>query len=111
MKTFVARIALLSLLLLAASAQAQQNYYVDVTNNTGYSVLYIYVSPGDAQTWEEDVLGDQVLLDGESTRVELNGYRSSIFDIRLVDEDGDTYTFMGVDVATQDLTVTLADLD
>jgi hypothetical protein len=34
-----------------------------------------------------------------------------MFDIRLVDEDGDKYTFWNVDVSKRDLTVTLDDLD
>ena len=94
-----------------ASVQAQQNYYVDVTNRTGYTIMYMYVSPGDAKSWEEDVLGRDVLRSGATKRVNLYGYRSPIFDIRLVDEDGDTYTFWNVDVSRHDLVVTLADLD
>ena len=94
-----------------ASAQAQQNYYVDITSQTGYTIMYMYVSPGEARTWEEDVLGHQVLRSGHTTRVTLRGYRSPIFDIRLVDEDGDTYTFWNVDVSRHDLVVTLANLD
>ncbi|MEE4330056.1 MAG: hypothetical protein V2J10_04260 [Wenzhouxiangella sp.] len=94
-----------------SSAQAQENYYVDVTNRTGFTILFMYVSPGDAQTWEEDVLGDDVLPTGSTQRVNLHGYRSPIFDIRLVDEDGDTYTFWNVDVSRNDLVVTLADID
>jgi hypothetical protein len=43
--------------------------------------------------------------------VNLTGYKSPVFDIRLVDEDGDKYTFWNVDVSKRDLTVTLADLD
>lgn len=100
-------LALLSL----STVQAQQNYYVDVTNRTGFTILYMYVSPGNARTWEDDVLGLDVLLSGSTQRVNLYGYRSPIFDIRLVDEDGDTYTFWNVDVSRQDLVVTLADLD
>lgn len=99
------------MLLACASVQAQQNYYVDITNQTGYTIMYVYVSPGDARTWEEDVLGRQVLRSGHTTRVTLRGYRSPIFDIRLVDEDGDTYTFWNVDVSRHDLVVTLAHLD
>ena len=109
-----ARAGMLVLLLTVigcASAQAQQNYYVDVTNRTGFTILYMYVSPADARNWEEDVLGDEVLGNGTSKRVNLYGYRSPVFDIRLVDEDGDTYTFWDVDVSRHDLVVTLADLD
>lgn len=102
---------LLLIFLGLASAQAQQNYYVDVTNRTGFTILYMYVSPGDAKNWEEDVLGKDILLSGRTQRVNLYGYRSPIFDIRLVDEDGDTYTFWNVNVSRSDLVVTLADLD
>ena len=109
------RRAAISFILLAllglSAAQAQQNYYVDVTNRTGFTIMYMYVSPGDARSWEEDVLGREVLRSGNTKRVNLYGYRSPIFDIRLVDEDGDTYTFWNVDVSRRDLVVTLADLD
>lgn len=113
MKTFTRNtLASMMLILLGlASVQAQQNYYVDVTNRTGFTIMYMYVSPGNARTWEEDVLGREVLRSGNTKRVNLYGYRSPIFDIRLVDEDGDTYTFWNVDVSRRDLVVTLADLD
>jgi len=111
MKLLIKGIGLLGLLLLVASVNAQQNYYVDVTNDTGYTILFLNVSPADAQSWEEDVLGAEVLMDGDTFRVQLNGYNSPIFDIRATDEDGDSYSFYGVNVAQQDLTVTLADLD
>ncbi|WP_239056611.1 hypothetical protein [Wenzhouxiangella limi] len=106
-------LALTGLLLLAVagSVQAQQNYYVDVTNQTGFTIFYLYVSPADAKDWEEDVLGSEVMLHGQTRRVTLNNYFSPIFDIRLVDEDGDTYTFWNVDVSLRDIVVTLADLD
>lgn len=94
-----------------ASVQAQQDYYVEVTNQTGYTIVYMYVSPGDARSWEEDVLGENVLPSGTTQRVNLYGYRSPVFDIRLVDEDGDTYTFWDVDISRHDLLVTLADID
>jgi hypothetical protein len=71
----------------------------------------MYVSPVKSDSWEEDVLGKDVLPASETRRVNLTGYRSPIFDIRLVDEDGDKYTFWNVDVSEQDITVTLDDLD
>lgn len=110
-KTLVSRYGFIMLwLFLVGSAQAA-DYYVDVSNQTGYTIIYLYVSPGDAQSWEEDVLGSDVLQSGTTQRVNLYGYNSPIFDIRLVDEDGDTYTFWNVNVATQDLLVTPGDID
>lgn len=113
MKRLSTRIGVLSLLVLLASTsvQAQQNYYIDVANNTGYTILFLNVSPADARNWEEDVLGDSVIYSGDTFRIELNGYNSPMFDIRAIDEDGDTYTFFGINAAEQDLNITLADLD
>ncbi len=74
-------------------------YYVDVTNNTGYTIYYLYVSPKSSDNWEEDVLGDDVLLNGSTQRVTLRGYSSPIFDVKLEDSEGNTYTWWGVDVS------------
>jgi hypothetical protein len=100
-----------TLLVLASTAAVAADYYVDITNKTGYTIMYMYVSPAKSDSWEEDVLGDDVLATGNTQRVNLNGYKSPMFDIRLVDEDGDKYTFWNVDVSTDDITVTLEDLD
>jgi len=97
-------------LLLAMQAQAD-NYFLTITNNTGYDILYAYVSPDHSDDWEEDVLGSDILEDGAGVRVTLRGYDSPMFDVRLVDVDGDSYTFWGVNVAKQDLDVTLDHLD
>lgn len=97
--------------LLISSTTWAADYYIDITNNTGYTIYYLYISPEKSTSWEEDVLGSEVLPTNETRRVTLKGYKSPKFDIRLVDEDDDTYTFWGVDVSTRDLVVTLDDLD
>lgn len=100
-----------AMLLCASAAALAGDYYVEITNKTGYTIMYMYVSPAKSDSWEEDVLGDDVLPSGKSQRVNLTGYKSPMFDIRLVDEDGDKYTFWGVNVSTDDITVTIGDLD
>lgn len=87
------------------------DYYVDITNRTGYTILYMYVSPAKTTSWEEDVLGNDTLPSGQTFRVNLTGYTSPMFDIQLVDTDGDSYTFWNVDVSQRDIVVTLDDLD
>ena len=96
--------------LLSFGAQAD-DYYVEITNKTGYTIQYVYVSPDKSSEWEEDVLGSEVLMDGKTKRVNLKGYKSPVFDIKLVDEDGDTYTYWDIDVSKEDITATLTDLD
>ena len=99
-------------LLCASAAAVAADYGFDITNETGSTITYLYVSPETSDYWEQDVLGkDGVLRPGKKQRVTLSGYKSPIFDIRLVDEDGERYTFWKVDVSKQDLTVTRDDLD
>ena len=101
-----------AMLLCASAAAVAADYGFDITNETGYTITYLYVSPETSDYWEQDVLGkDGVLRPGKKQRVTLSGYESPIFDIRLVDEDGDRYTFWKVDVSKQNITVTRDDLD
>jgi len=104
-------LACIALLVAVNSVALAADYYVEITNKTGYTIMYMYVSPAKSESWEEDVLGDDTMASGETRRVNLTGYKSPMFDIRLVDEDGDKYTFWNVDVSKVDLTVTLDDLD
>lgn len=49
------------------------DYYVEITNKTGYQINQMYVSPGNQKSWEEDVLGNDVLVNGTTQRVNLKG--------------------------------------
>tara|TARA_Y100001968_G_scaffold17252_1_gene13701 strand:- start:1733 stop:2131 length:399 start_codon:yes stop_codon:yes gene_type:complete len=99
------------LFLFSGPATADFDGYVEVTNNTGYDIYYLYVSHAKSKSWEEDVLDDDILPDGHTVRVNLRGAKSSIFDIRAKDEDGDTYTVWEIDVARDDVVFTLDDMD
>lgn len=105
------RWALLAAALLVSPLALAQQMYVDVTNRTGFPIFQLFVSPADAGDWEEDVLGaSEVLGDGQTKRITLNGYTSPVFDIKATDADGDSYIRMGVNVRTDDVVFTLGDI-
>ncbi|MCG8477963.1 MAG: hypothetical protein MI724_02630 [Spirochaetales bacterium] len=104
-------LSLFAVLLLTSTAVFAFDGYIEVTNDTGFDIYLLYISHEDSDSWEEDVLGSDILAYGETVRVDVTGYPSSIFDVRAIDEDGDTYTFWGVDIAVYDLVITLDDLD
>ena len=105
------RWALLAAALLVSPLAMAQQMYVDVTNRTGFPIFQLFVSPADAGDWEEDVLGaSEVLADGQTKRITLNGYTSPMFDIKATDADGDSYIRMGVNVRTDDVVFTLGDI-
>jgi hypothetical protein len=87
-------ITLVFLLAFAGIMTAQSRPRVTIINNTGYTVFFIYISQTATDDWEEDVLDDDVLMDGDSINVTL-AYPLTVtnrYDIKLEDEDGDTYT-------------------
>ncbi|SFL83158.1 hypothetical protein [Marinobacter zhejiangensis] len=108
---FKKMLALSALLVLISSKVFAFDGYIEVTNNTGYDIYYLYVSNEERGDWEEDVLGDDILEDGETIRVNVRKQPSSVFDIRAEDEDGDTYTVWSLDIAKRDLVLTLDNLD
>jgi hypothetical protein len=87
---------------------------VHIINNTGYTVYYVYVSQSSADDWHEDVLEEDVLLDGQSVGVTL-AYPLDVvnrYDIKLEDEDGDTYTKWDLLISPEsNIEFTIGDLD
>jgi hypothetical protein len=101
-----------AVLLCARGAAVSADYGFNITNETDHTITSMYVSPATSDYWEENLLGnDGVLRPGRTKRVRLSGYENPIFDIRLVDEEDDRYTFWKVDVSAQDITVTPDDMD
>jgi hypothetical protein len=110
-RIFAVMLATAAVLGLHSASTLAFNGYVEVTNDTGYTIYYLYVSNTSSGDWEEDVLGSDILSDGETIRVDVKRADSEYFDIRAVDSDDDSYTLWNVDISTRDVTFTLGDLD
>jgi len=73
----------------ALSATAEDRR-VEIVNNTGYTMVEFYGSNKGTNSWEEDILGQDVLPSGYSVVVNFDdrsGYCK--FDFRAVFDDGD----------------------
>ncbi len=58
-------------------------------NNTTKVVSELYVSPHDTDEWEEDVLGDDVLGDGEEVDISFDRTEDADnWDLKVVFDDG-----------------------
>ena len=73
---------------------------LELTNNTGYEILYLFVSPEDSNMWGVDQMDSETTLDeGDTISLGLSFNATDIrYDVHAVDVDGDTYTFQ-VDLA------------
>jgi hypothetical protein len=83
---------------------------IRVINATGYDMYHLQISLASSKLWEEDLLDRDVLFDGEYIDVILP--KSGRWDVRLIDEDGDTYTLYNIRIYEDvDLTVGIDALD
>lgn len=91
----------------AAPAAGQANQNFTVVNNTGHIVMTLNVSPSAENAWGPDILGSNVLANGQSGQVTFpRGEEQCSWDIRATYDDGDTTDVRGVNLC-QVATVTL----
>lgn len=63
-----------------------------LVNLTGLTIQVVYVSPHDSPGWEENVLGGDQLLDGESVEIKFNSEeKAAVWDIRAEDSGGKNF--------------------
>jgi hypothetical protein len=73
----------------AAMAQARQNF--TLVNETGYDIAEVYVSPHNADDWQEDVLGDKILVDEDDIEIRFQrATRTCLWDLKVVYDDDDS---------------------
>jgi len=73
--------------------------WVKIVNETGYTIVAFYGSHTDANSWQEDILGSDVLPSGYSVKVNFDdGTGYCIFDLRAEFDDGDVLEKFGVNV-------------
>jgi hypothetical protein len=75
------------------------NRNVRIVNNTGYTMTHFYGSNAGTNSWEEDILGVDVLYSGSSVNINFDdGTGYCTFDFKAVFSDGDSVIQTGVDV-------------
>jgi hypothetical protein len=84
------------MLVLAAGAWAGSQDFT-LVNRTGLTISELYVSAAQSDDWEEDILGVDVLPDGESVTIHFAPKeRAKVWDLMIVDEDGDQVVWEGL---------------
>lgn len=75
---------------LGATASYADNLEFMLKNNSSYIITEFYASPSNVNSWEEDILGADVVGSGEAFRITIaDGRRQCEYDLRIVFEDGD----------------------
>jgi hypothetical protein len=96
MKKVLAVLALVFILGVAAQAGDQDFVLV---NETGLTIDQFYCSPTTTNEWEEDVLGQDVLEDGEEVEIHFSREETACkWDLMIVDEEGDKIYWANIDL-------------
>lgn len=82
--------------LLAAKAAST----VTIVNKSDWTVVELYLSPSDHEEWGPDQLEEEVLETGG--RLTLTNVPCDVWDLRVVDEDGDVCILTEVELCAHD---------
>ena len=69
-----------------------------LVNNTGFPIYKVNVSAASTNSWEEDILGSSVLMNGEAVRVNFGAGNQQYWDIQAIFEDGSSIAWYGIDL-------------
>lgn len=94
-KLLFAALALL-VLALPAFAAGKKKATVKIINQSQWEIHHVFLSSSDDDTWGPDQLEDEILAKGES--LTLTGISCDLYDIKVVDEDGDECIIEEVDL-------------
>ncbi len=89
-KLFILSMMLLLMVALSSVAFAGEQDFV-LVNKSGVDIHYVYICPHTAKDWGDDVMGRDILKNGESVKIVFRpGTKSTYWDIQVEDMQGNT---------------------
>ena len=101
LKKFALVAALAVVALVSSPVRAAQNKDLDfkLVNKTGLSIDQLFVSPNSEDKWGPDILGRDIMKDGESAEIKFSTAASECkWDMKIVDADKDVITWIGLNL-------------
>ncbi len=69
-----------------------------LVNRTGYDIYVVNVAPSSSDSWQEDILGSQVLGNGQMVNVQFAPNGEQYWDIQATFQDGSGLHWDGIDL-------------
>ena len=80
-----------------ASTAAAQDF--SLVNSTGVDIDKVFISPHNVDDWEEDILGQDTLPDGEKVDIKFNRTETApLWDLRVEDDKGNSIEWENLDL-------------
>lgn len=100
----VAVLALVTVLLIAPVAKAGTQDFT-LVNESGVDIYSLFISETENENWEEDMLGDDVLLDGERLQIEFGGHSACLWDMMVTDVEDEALIWQGLNLCESSVVV------
>ena len=71
----------------APPTEVPERASIEITNESGTAIWYVYLSPSKSDDWGEDWMGDDVILDGQTHTIV--GIPEGVYDVMAADENSD----------------------
>jgi hypothetical protein len=84
-------------LMFAAESQAGTQDFT-LVNQTGGTVYSLFISESANNSWEEDVLGEDTLPNGQRMNVGFSGRSACLWDMKVTDPDGNDAVWTGINL-------------
>ncbi|OYD80392.1 hypothetical protein [Azospirillum brasilense] len=90
--------AVAALFLFHGAAMAGQQDFT-IANKTGYALKHIYVSESANEKWDEDILGRDVLDDGEEFELSFDkAEKTCKWDMKVIYDDGESAVWQNLNL-------------
>ena len=92
-------ILLAALLIMAFSSVAFAGAQAfKLVNHTGYDIHVVNVSPVSSDNWQNDILGSQILGNGQYVDVVFNANNEQYWDLQATFDDGSSLVWNNIDL-------------
>ncbi len=98
-RTLITALAALTMAATVSAPVFAQDRRVRIVNNTGFTIVRFYGSNKGSKSWEEDILGSDVLGPGQSVNINFDdGTGYCKFDFKAVFNDGDELVSKNINI-------------
>ena len=95
----IAAIAIIAVMVMGlAACGSKRSNKITITNDTSWDMYYVYIAPHEDTSWGDDLLGRNTLAVGDSAEFTLPSANNNMYDICLIDEDGDGWIWGNVEI-------------
>ena len=102
MRIFLGAMVVVSSMTMSAVAWAQAKQDFTLVNKTGYALSEVYVAPSKSDDWDQDVMGRDIVDDGEAVDISFDhADKSCKWDLKVIyQDDNSSAVWYGIDLCT-----------